>query len=102
METHEKRTGFTSALGKIPAILVTAVIAALSAECAPQTTEPSQVVTAAPPPALARTKATEPITIEMTQAGEVVRVTGPNGAPFKRQNYAAERQRNFLFGKGMM
>jgi hypothetical protein len=87
MESQEKYLEFTPALGKIPGILVAAFLAALSAGCVPS-----------PPPL----KITEPITIEMTQAGQAVKVTDASGVSLGGRDYRIERQRNYLFGKGMM
>lgn len=87
MESQPKCTEFTPALGQIPAFLVAAFLAALSAGCAPST----------PPP-----KITEPITIELTHEGDVIKVTDANGIPLPKQVHISGTERHYLFGRGKM
>src|SRR5262249_41241984 len=76
METHTVCTVSTPVLGRITAALTAAPLLVLFAGCTPQTGEPPPPATAASTPA----RATAPITLEVTQAGQIIRAT-KNGVP---------------------
>jgi hypothetical protein len=106
METYIG-TKSTTRLGKINAMLAAVFLAVLSTGSAAQT--------AGPPPTAggermsAIPKAVTPITIEITQAGNIVKATDANGKVLPRQDpspanqaYFTKGQRRYLLGTAMI
>jgi hypothetical protein len=106
METYAE-TKFTAALGNITAVLAAALLAVLSTGSAAQTGGPP--LTGADGRMSAIPKAVPPITIEMTQAGDIANAIDANGASLPRrdpstarQAYFTRGQRRYLLGTGMI
>ena len=106
METYIG-TKFTTRLGKINAMLAAVLLAVLSTGSAAQTGGPPPTATGGRVSAIP--KAVTPITIEMTQAGDIVKATDAKGVLLPkrdpstvRQAYFTEGEKRYLFGTGMI
>jgi len=90
MAIHTDCAAFTPMLGKITGFLM---VAFLAMSCAPQTGGPSPVATGASSP--------NSVLIEMSPAGDIMKVTKANGTVIPRQdNPNANLQQNLYGGGG--
>jgi hypothetical protein len=90
MEAQKKWTGYMPTTGTIAAILTAGFFAALFTACAP----PLRQAPAVP-------KAIEPMTIDMTQTGDVVAVFMGQGIPIAKERFiegAGKPARHYRFG----
>jgi hypothetical protein len=100
-------TKLTTTVGKITAVLAAVFLAVLSTGAAAQTGGPPP--TAAGGRVSAIPKAVTPITIEITQGGDIVKATDANGALLPTrdpstatQTYFTKGKKHYLFGTGMI
>src|SRR5438045_2486374 len=103
MKSHKERTEFMCRRGKITTLLVAAFVVALSTGSTAQTAGPLPAATKAAPKGISGApKAREPVIAEMSQAGEIIKVTDANGMPIpKRDKTTTYGQKRYLVGDGM-
>jgi hypothetical protein len=105
MKTHPKFIELTPTFRKITTALGVALLVGLCSGCAPQTTGPS--ATGGPLLTAAIPNAREPITLVMSNSGQITNVTDANNAPIAKQNDNARQdgftdgEKHYLFISGM-
>jgi hypothetical protein len=101
MGTRTDRIYSTFPLAKITSVLGAAFLVVSFDGCVPETGGPSPPPTGAPPPS-AISNAAQPITVELTQTGEPVKITDARGVPLPKPTRPAGRERQYQVGSGMM
>jgi hypothetical protein len=102
MKSHKERIEFMCPHGKITTVLVAALLAALSTGSTAQTGGPSPAAKAAPKAMSAAPKAKEPIIVEMSQAGDIIKATDANGLVIPKEDETTTYgERHYIVVSGM-
>jgi hypothetical protein len=102
MKSHKERIEFMCPHGKITTVLVAALFAALSTGSTAQTGGPSPAAKAAPKAMSAVPKAREPILVEMSQAGDIIKATDANGLVIPKEDQTTTYgERHYIVGSGI-